>query len=108
MFGVGVLIDKFDKSIEMPIDEHNFNKRSNEGTIAFCQLEINGHDWPIHHGAARLVWPVSFLDIVPVLHCLPVFEPEDFKADSAACEIVLCMRKDKITIFKGAHDIYSG
>ncbi len=25
---------------------------------------------PVHHDVARLVWPMSFLDIVPVLDCL--------------------------------------
>ena len=106
MLGVSVLIDKFDQSIEMPIDEHNFNKRSNEGTVAFRQFKVNGHGRPIYHDATRLVWPMSSLDIVPVLYCLSIFEPENFEADFATCEIVLCMCKYKITIFKSAYDIY--
>jgi hypothetical protein len=108
VLGVGVFINKIAKPIKLSIDEHHFDERLNQRTVALRQFKVNGLGRPIHHDAARSVWIMSFLDIVSVLHGLSVFEFEDFEANFAAREIVLCMRKDEIVIFIGAHDIHPG
>ena len=40
VFSESIRINKFDKSIELPTDKHGFNKRVNQGAIAFRQLGL--------------------------------------------------------------------
>ena len=108
VFGVGVLVYKIRNPAELTIDEHQFNERPNARTVAFREFEINGLRRSVHHSSTRLVWPLSFLNIVPMLHCPAALKSEDFKADFTTREIIFCMCKDEIAIFKGPHNIHAG
>jgi hypothetical protein len=55
-----------------------------------------------------LIGSQSWLDIIPVLHRLIIFKSKDFEAYIPFGEIVLCMCKNKIAIFKNPNDIDTG
>ena len=108
VFGVSLLVYKICYPVELPVDEHRRNERPDESTVAFREFWVNGLRRPVHHGSTGLVWPLPLLNIVPVLYRPVALKPEDFKADLAVREIVLCMCKNEIAIFEGPHDIHSG
>ena len=105
VFGKVVRINKLAESGEALANQHCFYKRSNEGAVGFGLIKINSLGGTVDHTVARRVGPFAFLDIVPMLHRLAVFESKDLETDSAAGKIVFGMAEDEVSVFERAHDI---
>ena len=108
-----VVLDKFSvvdevcQPIEIAADEHTFDESPNQSTVAFGLLEVNSLCRPVYHEVSGLIWPTPRLNVVPVLDRSSVFKPENLEPDLSGCEVVLCVREDKITVLESSHDIDS-